>query len=956
LQFVIHITSVQFNANFIQTIMQNFITQAQYICGKENVWTDYLRTLTYGTDASFYRYQPKVVVNASSEEEVIKLIQLADQQNISITFRAAGTSLSGQTISDTAIILLKGNNWKKYKLTAGGEVLITQPGLKGIEANGILKKFARKIGPDPASINSAMLGGIVANNASGMSSGVVYNSYNTLSHLRLVLSDGIILDTSDQNSRNEFLQSKKEFVKEILQLKAELESNPLWKAKIESKYKIKNTIAYGLNSFIDFSDPIDIIAHLIVGSEGTLAFISEIGMKTLKIGAFSASALIFFANLEQACQAAIVLNGKGTDAIELIDRKALKSVEKADGIPAFISELDAQVTALLVRIEADSKEELDNLLLAATEKVNNYKLVKEVQFTDKPTEIAKLWNVRKGIFPSVGGNRQAGTTVFIEDVAVVLEKLPAALADLRHLLDKYEYTDGVIYGHANDGNVHFIFSSDMSQAENVQKYKHFMHEVAELIVHKYDGSLKAEHGTGRNMAPYVAFEWGNDLYEIHKRIKQLFDPKGILNKGVIINNDAEIHIKNIKIAKPAHHLIDNCIECGFCEINCVTNELTLSARQRIVAFRELKRIEDTGELSSEYEILKADFYKQGVDSCAGDGLCALSCPVGIDTGILVKHLRNEQHEGGTQFIANKIADNMPNVLAMAKFGLTANSIAYKMLGTKNMKSLAKFVRKASFGLVPEWTEFMPVANRIDKFEPYINGNERKVLFFPSCISRSMGAASNGKKQDSQFEVTMRVLKRAGFTVLFPDNLNALCCGMPWESKGYFKIADRKSSQLEQELLKASNNGEIPILVDTSPCLYRMRKVMQKDLKMYEPVEFALDFLMNNLTIHKIPEKVALHSTCTTTKLGLKEKLLQLGNLCAQEAIIPENVGCCGFAGDKGFSQPEINEWGLRHLKEEVHGCKSAYSNSKTCEIGLSTHSGIEYQSVFYLIDKASKEV
>lgn len=933
--------------------MKRFIEQVRQICGKNNVWTDYLRTLTYGIDAGFYRYIPKVVINAKNESEVVRIIKTANKEKVSITFRAAGTSLSGQTVSESAIVLLKSNNWRKYEVLNEGEVLKTQVGLRGIEANAILRKYNKKIGPDPASINSAMIGGIVANNAGGMSSGVVYNSYNTLSHIRIVFADGTVLDTSDEDSKNAFRESKKDLIEGILSVKEKIENTPRIKEKIENKYKIKNTIAYGLNSFTDFDDPVDIIAHLMIGSEGTLGFISEVGLKTLNIKPFSSSGLIFFKDLKAACEAAVELNGKGTDAIELIDRKALKSVENADGIPDFITRFDDKVTALLLKIEGNSKEEMLSQIEVTKQKLKAFKLAKEVEFTDKPDEVAKLWKVRKGIFPAVGGNRAPGTTVFIEDIAVELNKLPQTLSDLHKLLDKYNYSDGVIYGHANDGNVHFIFSSDMNKPENVKKYEEFMHKVADLVVNKYKGSLKAEHGTGRNMAPYVEFEWGSEIYKIHELVKTLFDPNGVLNSGVIINEDSKIHVKNIKHSFPANEIIDKCIECGFCEMNCITNEFTMSARQRIIAYRELQRLENEDRVGEEYKNLSKAFRIEGIDSCAGDGLCAISCPVGIDTGILVKYLRNEQHKNSKQIIAKAIANNMPAVLGTAKFGLTASSVAHKVFGTKAMYSLTGFVRKASFGLVPQWTEFMPTANRISKFETDKAGEKPKVVFFPSCISRSMGNASNAKTKETQYQAAMKVLKRAGYDIIFPENLNKLCCGMPWESKGFFKIADKKSDELENELVKASSGGEIPILVDTSPCLYRMRKVMDKQLKMYEPVEFALEFLVDKLKIHKIPEKVALHSTCTTTKMGLKEKLLTLGNLCAKEAIIPENVGCCGFAGDKGFTQPEINEWGLRRLKEEVHECTSAYSNSKTCEIGLSAHSGIEYKSIFFLIEQAT---
>jgi D-lactate dehydrogenase len=928
---------------------KRFIEEARQICGEKNVYTDPIRLLSYGTDASFYRYLPKAVVKASSEAEIVRLIKSAGKNKTAFTFRAAGTSLSGQTISNSIIILCSGEHFKTFEIQENGQALKSQTGLIAGHANLYLKKYGKKLGPDPASVNNATLGGIVANNASGMTAGVWQNAYTTIKEMRLVFADGTLLDTSDNQSVADFKTTHKNLIEGLLGLREKIVQNQNHIEKIKKKYRIKNTMGYGLNSFVDFDDPIEILKHLIVGSEGTLAYISEVTLDTVPLNSHKSVGLLFFPDLQNACNAAVLLNEQKADAIELIDRQALRAIESKKGIPGYIKDFGESITALLVEFSANDLETLDAHTLKIKQLLQAFQPVAPVEFTNDAKEIEAIWKVRKGIFPAVGANRKPGTTVVIEDVAFSIELLPQAIGDLRNLLDKYQYTDAVIYGHANDGNVHFIFSEDFNSSANIARYKDFIGELVKLVVEKYDGSLKAEHGTGRNMAPFVASEWGNELFQIMQQIKKLFDPNCIMNPGVMINDDPEIYLKNFKPIPSIHPIIDTCIECGFCEINCLSNEFSLSSRQRIVSYRELKTLP-----ADKAKAFKKLFLKHAEDTCAADGLCSLSCPVDIDTGLLIKSFRNEIHEKPSNPLASLLAQKMGAVVSLVGFGLGITRLMAGLFGEKGMKAITGLVHHISFRKVPVWHKYFPVAAG---FKAMLDDNDQQkpgVVYFPSCISRAMGPAWESRKDKPQYQVAIQLLNRAGYRVIFPKNIHKLCCGTPWESKGYFKIANSKASQLEAALREATNNGQYPILFDTSPCLYRMKKFSENRLNIYDPVEFALKFLAGRLNIQKADKTIALHPTCTTIKMGLSDKLQQLGNLCASKAVIPEHVGCCGFAGDKGFNKPELNAWALRNLKPAVNNCNTGYSNSRTCEIGLSGNSGIEYKSVFYLLEEVSR--
>lgn len=920
------------------------------VVDSKRIFHDPLHTLAFGTDASFYRLIPKMVIKAKNEEEVSFILKESSKLDIPVTFRAAGTSLSGQAISDS-VLVIAGNHWKNFKIDQDGLKIRLQPGLTGAKVNSLLASYGRKIGPDPASINAAMIGGIAANNASGMCCGTAENSYKTLDTMRIVLADGSVLDTASAESREQFRQTHPQLIQEIADMVAELKVNEELSSRIARKFKMKNTTGYSLNALVDFTDPFEVIQHLMIGSEGTLGFISEITYKTVVEHPFRASSLMIFPDIEKACNAVSLLKSAPVAAVELIDRAGIRSVEDQSGMPSYLKNLSPTACAILVETRATQSDQLNRQIAEILQTVQVIPAEIPLQFTDIPAEYALFWNIRKGMFPSIGAIRKTGTTVIIEDVAFPVSRLAEATLDLRRIFDKLGYHEAVIFGHALEGNLHFVFTQDFSTPSEIERYSHFMAEVSEMVVSKYDGSLKAEHGTGRNMAPFVEMEWGREAYDLMKRIKRIFDPKNLLNPGVILNNDPEAHLKDLKPMPAASEKIDKCIECGFCEPTCVSAELTLTPRQRIVVYREMASLARTGHEPHIAASLAKAYQYSGNETCATDGLCATACPVKIDTGKLIKNLRAEEIGSG-QKRAVWIADRMKGVTSSIRGALSVVGFFHTILGTPVMKGISGGMRSLSGNRIPLWNPYMPLgARKIDSTQNI--KSEQKVVYFPSCINRAMGVSKEHRNEKQLSEKMLELLNKGGFEVVYPENMNALCCGMAFSSKGYTDAGTKKSNELETALLKASENGKYPVLCDMSPCLFTMKENMKSGLKLYEPVEFILEYLLANLEIKPLQETIAVFPVCSMKKMGLENKLVELAEKCAAKVVVPE-TNCCGFAGDRGFSFPELNEHGLRELKMQLPDeVKRGYSTSRTCEIGLSMHSGISHQSIVYLVDQVS---
>jgi D-lactate dehydrogenase len=933
---------------------QRFLTDISALVPKGRIYTDPLRTLAYGTDASFYRLIPKIVVRADSEAEVAGLLKAADRHDVPVTFRAAGTSLSGQAVSDS-VLIVAGGSWNRCEIIDNGEGIRLQPGVIGGHANRSLAPYGRKIGPDPASINAAMIGGIAANNASGMCCGTSQNSYRTVAGMRILFQDGTRLDTADPKSRDEFRHARRELLDAVDALGREVRADTVLAERIRRKYQIKNTTGFSLNALVDFEDPFDILLHLMIGSEGTLGFIAEITYHTVVEHPCKASALMIFPQIEHAAAAAAILREQPVAAVELMDRASLRSVENKAGMPDYLKALSPQTAALLVETRAYATEELNGQIRAVTDSLKGVSIERPFAFTDRVAEYTALWNIRKGLFPAVGAVRETGTTVIIEDVAFPIARLARGTLHLQEIMRRFRYDEAIIFGHALEGNLHFCFTQDFGPPEEVERYRGFMHEVCDMVVNAYDGSLKAEHGTGRNMAPYVEMEWGREAYAVMQRIKEIFDPKNLLNPGVILNANPRAHIENLKPLPRANPLVDKCIECGFCEVNCPSKNLTLTPRQRIAVQREIARLRAACENPARLAELERAYRYQGEQTCAADGLCATACPVDINTGDLTKELRSRSVSPAARRMAAYAADHFGGVAAAARAGLKFADAAHGLLGARLMEFLAAGARRLSGNRLPHWTRYMPAGIDGPRPRPVRRTGAPQAVYFPSCISRTMGPARSDPDRDPLHAVVLRLLEKAGYETLFPPAMGALCCGTPFESKGFMDQADAKARELEAALMDATDGGRRPVLVDTSPCLYRMKKVMDRRLTLLDPVEFTLTYLMERLQVTPVDETIAYHHTCSSVKMGLEAKALALAKACARNVVVPDFVGCCGFAGDRGFNYPELNASALQHLRAGIAGrCTTGYSTSRTCEIGLSAHSGIHYKSILYLVDQCSQ--
>lgn len=919
-----------------------------------------LDRIAFASDASFYRLVPRAVVFPAAVEEVRGLFALSRRLKVPMTFRAAGTSLSGQAVTDGLLVEVA-RHWRRLEVLEGGAQVRVQPGMIGAHVNQALRQVGAKLGPDPASLATCTVGGILANNSSGMCCGVAHNAYHTLASLTFVLPSGTVIDTAAPGADAALWAAEPALAQGLLDLKGELVANAPLADRIRAKYRMKNTTGYSLNAFLDFQRPVEILRHLLVGSEGTLGFIAEAVLHTVPDLPVKVTGLLFFPDLHAACAAILPLRDAGAAALELLDRASLRAVEAQPGVPGSLRSLPPGAAALLVEFQGADPSARGGLEATALAATTGLRLLEPARFTHDAGEQAALWKVRSGTFPSVGAVRRRGTTVIIEDVAFPVERLADAAQDLTALFAKHGYTDAILFGHAKDGNLHFVLSQSFGEAEAVARYARFMDDVVALVVGKYDGALKAEHGTGRNMAPFVETEWGPEATAIMARLKALVDPDHLLNPGVILNADPRAHLKDLKPLPTVEEEVDRCIECGFCEPKCPSRELTLTPRQRIVVRRELARLEAAGARGSAVAALRAAFPYAAVDTCAADGMCATACPVSIDTGQLIKRLRRAGHGPRAQALALALARRFGAVERAARTALRLGTGLRRLGGDRAVAALARPLR--ALGLPAAWGPEMPGAAPPP---PRTSPEGAQAIYLPACLTRTLGAAPGTEGEPGLAETLVTLGARAGVPLHIPEDSAGTCCGVPFASKGYDEAHRWILNETFRKLWRWSGEGRLLIVMDTSPCtqgLLGARANLDPEnqarfdrLRILDAITFAHEVLLPRLKVTRPLGPVVLHPVCSAVKLGLQAPLEALARACATEVVVPRDAGCCGFAGDRGFSHPELTASATGAEAAEVRGRAfvAHLSSSRTCELGLMRATGRPYRSFLHALEAATR--
>ena len=951
------------------------------------VLTSYLHRIAYANDASYFRLVPQAVVQPNSIGEIQALFKFTQQNKIPMTFRAAGTSLSGQAVTDGILVDIS-KHWGNYSVEGNSNLIRFQPGIVGGFINNVLKPFGRRIGPDPASIDACMMGGILANNSSGMCCGVIENSYRTIHSMTIILPNGFTLNTAAPNANRIFENEQPHIASGLLDIKQRIAESPSPSGRgvrrraepveagegeslaerIHRRYQLKNTNGYLLNAFLDFDTPLDILTHIMIGSEGTLGFIAEAVLNTLPDYPRRYTGQLYFRNIQDAASAIAPLRDSGARAAEIMDRASLRSVQNHPGVPTVLSQLPDSAAAILVEYQAQDIESILGFKKEAEQVVRKIKLLHDPEFTDDPGAQAALWKTRKGIIPSIGAMRAPGSVCINEDVAFPVHRLADAVTDLQHLFADFGYQDGVVFGHAKDGNLHFIINQAFDTEADTHHFDGFIRGMVKLVSGKYDGALKAEHGTGRNMAPFVETEWGAEAYAIMCDLKSLFDPDHMLNPGVMINADPQAHVTHLKSMPLVSPEVDKCIECGFCESKCPSRLLTLTPRQRIVAQREVSRLKVLGSDSPMLDSVTDDFSYAGIETCAIDGLCATACPVNINTGDLTRRLRAEsiKNERPALWIANHFAF----AEKVVGWGVRLGHVAEKMIGVNGVKSISIMVEKKIGATLPKWNNSIPHPTKNLRARRVLHG-EKDFIYFPSCISRQLGVpgSSNFTHDTSRMalsEAFVAISQRAHINLRIPENVTGHCCGMPFASKGHQQAYQLSLHHTLMQMWAWSGQGRNSIVVDTTSCTHSLRTCSDdlndedvkfwKKLTIIDGIEFLHDYVLPKLKIQSINEDVVLHPNCSARKLGLDAKMLAVAKICAKSATVPLNLGCCAFAGDRGLLYPELTQSATEKESAEVNARAYGgyYSSNIPCEIGMSEATGRDYNSIVYLVEKASR--
>lgn len=899
--------------------------------------------LAVAHDASHFLLTPAEVVTPVTVEDVAALMHEAAEQRKPMTFRAGGTSLCGQSVSDSTLVDTR-RHFRDVEVLDDGLRVRVGTGVTLARVNAHLARYGRRLGPDPTSAIACTIGGILANNSSGMLAGLEQSSYHTVESMVCVLPSGLIIDTADPSADITLRLEEPQLAGGLHMLRKRLLANPAAVADVRRLFAMKNTMGYGINALLDFHRPIDIMSHLLIGSEGTLGFVAEATFRTVPLARHLAAALAIFKDLDSAAAAAEHLAGHDFEAVELMDVASLRVVRRQKSAPPLLRtiELDRQA-ALLVELHDVDAESLHRRVTAANEALHGLDVVASVPMTTDPERRGSLVELRRGLYARVAGARASGTTTLLEDISIPLDRFREMCHALDDLFVKHGYgiLNVPIFAHARDGNIHFLLSERFDEPQGLLRFRKFTRDLVRQVLNR-GGVLKAEHGTGRAMAPFVRDQYGDELYAVMRAIKFLFDPGGVLNPGVIITDDPDEHLLHLKLMPQIEQEVDNCIECGYCEAGCPSRDLTLTPRQRIVLRREISARRDDHDLLRQ---IAESYEYEAVETCAADGMCSVACPLGIDTGDLVRRQRAE--DVGTVEKAGWLQAAKTWTLT-TRLGSTA--LTFARSASPLADATTDFGRKRlGADAVPRYDHNLPRgagirrrARRRDRRDPGV------AAYFPSCMQTVFGTSGVGV-----FAAFRELCLRAQVRVTMLD-AEGLCCGAPWRAKGIQEGYEVMRRKVHAEIVRPD---PIPVITDASSCTHALAEMARHwQVPVLDVVEFTADDLLPNLKLTRPVGSIMVHPTCSSTRLGINGSLMEIARFISHDVSVPLSWACCGFAGDRGLLHPELTASATSEMAGEINQREyAAYASlNRTCEIGMSRATGRPYRHILELLEEATR--